>query len=133
MQNEKPIIKRELHRIIKRFLLDKKRGISIPLFAEVCGISPTLMKDIFIYDREPITERTQWRVSKGYRAWLNGEIRIMQNRDKTKFTEYRREPTPRLARSTGLQVVNGEIKIKVGIVNKADYSGYSLDEQLNRG
>ena len=57
----------------------------------------------------------------------------MKNRDNTKFVAYRREEKPRLARSTGLQVVNGEIKIKVGISNLGDYSGTTLDEALKRG
>ena len=58
---------------------------------------------------------------------------IMQNRDNTKFVQYRREAKPRMARSTSLQMVNGEIKIKVGVINRGDYSAPTLDEQLERG
>jgi hypothetical protein len=75
----------------------------------------------------------QRRVNKGYREWMAGEVAIMQNRDNTKFVQYRRDAKPVLQRSTGLQVVNGEIKIKVGVSNKYDYSGLTLDEQLERG
>ena len=33
-------------------------------------------------------------------------------------------------KSTGLHVVDGQIKIKLGIRNAADYSGSDLNEQL---
>jgi len=123
----------ELLRIIKRFLKDHDRGISINLFADLCGISHTSLKDIFLNETEPLSEYMQRRVNKGYREWMAGEVAIMQNRDNTKFVQYRRDAKPVLQRSTGLQVMNGEIKIKVGVSNKYDYSGLTLDEQLERG
>jgi hypothetical protein len=72
-------------------------------------------------------------VSKAYHEWKDGEVAIMQNRDTSKFVQYRKESKPVFKRTTGLQVVNGEIKIKLGISNKYDYSGSTLDEQLGRG
>lgn len=57
----------------------------------------------------------------------------MQNRDRTKFVAYRKEEKPRLVPTTGLQVVNGQIKIRVGMSNKSDYSGLTLDETIGRG
>jgi hypothetical protein len=80
-----------------------------------------------------LSEYIQIRVSKGYKAWLNGEVGVYQNRDLSKFIEYRRQPKPMLKRSYGLKVVGGEIKMDVGVKNRADYSGYTLDEQLERG
>jgi AraC-like DNA-binding protein len=127
------IPKRELLRIIKRFVKDQNRGISVKLFAEVCGVNKEHLLDVFYYRTQPLTEYIQIRVSKGYKSWLKGEVAVMQNRNNSKFVEYRREPKPRLARSTGLHLVNGEIKIKIGISNKGDYSGLSLDEALERG
>jgi hypothetical protein len=124
--------RRELMRVIHRFLKDKNRGISTKLFSELCGISQSQMQDVFLYRTAPLSEYIQIRVSKGYTAWLNGEVKIMQNRDNTRFVEYRKEPQPRLVRTTGLQLVNGEIKIRVGIRNKADYSHTTLDEQLGK-
>ena len=123
----------ELRRIIKRFLQDKDRGISIPLFADLAGISVAHLRDVFMNETEPLTEYVQRRVSKAYNEWKDGEVAIMQNRDTSKFVQYRKDPKPRMARSTGLQVVNGEIKIKVGISNKYDYSVIPLDEQLRKG
>ena len=54
----------ELRRIIKRFLKDKERGISIPLFADLAGLSVVHIRDVFINESEPMTEYVQRRVSK---------------------------------------------------------------------
>jgi len=129
----KTILKVDLMRIMKRFIADKNRGISLNLFAELCGIHKDSLQKIFIDEEYPMTEFMQMRISKGYEAWRRGSVAVMQNRDKTRFVEYRREPKPRLARSTGLHLVNGEIKIKVGVSNRGDYSGQTLDEALKRG
>ena len=127
------IPKSELKVIMKRFLKDQTRGISTQLFADLAGISKVHLQDVFLYCTEPLTERIQYRVSKAYNEWKNGEVAIMQNQDRTRFVEYRREAKPIMSRTTGLQVVNGEIKIKVGISNKYDYSVIPLDEQLRKG
>ena len=128
-----PVIPRQdLKRTIKRFLSDKNRGISIPLFAELCGVSVAILRLVFIKEEEPITEYVQRRVSKGYQSWLRGEVAVMMNRDQTRFVQYRKEPKPRVARSIGLEVQNGQIKLKIGLKNKADYSNLDIDEQLRR-
>jgi hypothetical protein len=129
----KVLPKVELKRVIRKFIQDKDRGISLDLFCEICGISQVRLRDVFLNETEPITEYMQRRVNKAYYAWLNGEIAIMQNRDRTKFVQYRKEAKPVLERTTGLQVVNGQIKLKLGITNKYDYSDLTLDEQLKRG
>ena len=134
MENKRITIpKTELHRIISRFLRDKERGISVELFADLCGISAPHLRDVFLHDTEPLTEYVQRRVSKAYKEWKNGEIAIMQNRDRSKFVQFRKEAKPVLERSAGLQVVGGEIKLKLGVTNKYYYSGLTLDEQLKRG
>lgn len=130
---DQPLTKRELMRQIRRFLKDQNRGISTKLFAELCGVDRTHLLDVFIYRVNPLTEYIQRRVDKGYKAWQRGEVAIMQNRDNTKFVAYRREPKVRVAPKTSLQMINGEIKIKVGISNLGDYSGESLGESLERG
>jgi hypothetical protein len=128
-----PVIPRQdLKRTIKRFLSDKNRGISIPLFAELCGVSVAILRLVFIKEEEPLTEYVQRRVSKGYQSWLRGEVAVMMNRDQTRFVQYRKEPKPRVARSIGLEVQNGQIKLKIGLKNKADYSNLDIDEQLRR-
>ena len=129
---DQPLTKRELMRQIRRFLKDQKRGISTKLFAELCGIDRAHLLDVFIYRVHPLTEYIQRRVSKGYQSWLRGDVAVMMNRDQTRFVQYRKESKPRMARSMGLAVENGQIKLKIGVKNKADYSNPDLDEQLRR-
>lgn len=125
--------KKELLRQVNLFLSDEGRGISVDLFAEICGLHPNTIRNVFQYRTDTLTEYVQRRVSKGYEAWRRGEIAVMQNRDRTRFAEFRRKAEPNLARSSSLQVVNGEIKLKIGVRNRNDYSGKTLDEMLKRG
>ena len=83
--------KKQLLIEVKRFLKDPDRGISIRLFAELCGVTKRHLLDVFYFRSEPLTEYMQIRVSKGYKAWQNGEVAIMQNQDKTKFVTFRKE------------------------------------------
>jgi hypothetical protein len=130
----KPTIpKAELKIIMRRFLSDHERGISIPLFSDLSGVSISQLRDVFLNNKEPLTEYVQRRVSKAYNEWKNGEVAIMQNRDSSKFVQYRKEARPALEKTNKLEVINGEIKIKLGISKKYDYSGSTLDEQLRRG
>lgn len=127
----RPILtKIELKRIIKRFFADQDRGISIKLFCELCGISEKHMLDVFLYESQPLTEYIQRRVSKGYQEWRAGNVRVMKNRDNTRFVEYRKTPQPPIFRSTGLKVTSEGIKLRVGLVNRHDYSELDLDEAL---
>ena len=116
---------------IERFLADKKRGISAALFAEVAGITEDLFKKNFTLKTHPMSEMTQLRVSRALKQWEDGEIAVMQGMYNTRFTEYRRVPKPRMYRHVGLQVVDGQVRMDVGIRNRADYSRQRLDQQLN--
>jgi hypothetical protein len=127
------ILKRDLLPLMYRFLKDKNRGISVKLFAELAGVNSNHLLDVFFYHTEPLTERMQRRVSKAFLAWQGGEVAIMQNPDRTKFVEYRKQAKPVMVRHTGLQVINGEIKMQIGLKPKYDYSQESLDEQIKRG
>jgi hypothetical protein len=122
-----------LRKAIYRFLKDKDRGISMELFAELAGVSKSHIKDVFLYETEPMTEYVQRRVSKAYTEWTNGEVAIMQNRDNSKFVQYRKQSKPVMQKKTTLQVVDGKIALKIGIAPKYDYLTATLDEQLERG
>ena len=133
MESKRVYPKTELKRIIKRFFQDKNRGISIKLFAELAGVSHLYLRNIFLYETEPLSEMVQRRVDKAYKAWVNGEVAIMQNQDRTRFVQYRKEAKPVMQKTTGLQLVNGQFKVSLGVKPKYDYSGLTLDEQLERG
>jgi alpha-galactosidase/6-phospho-beta-glucosidase family protein len=115
---------------MQRFYADKERGISIALFAELAGISHGHFHDVFIYNHEPLTENVQRRVSKAYQQWKAGNVKVMKRRDNTRYVDYRKESQPVFMPKMGLQVTSEGIKIKVGMVNRHDYSEISLDEAL---
>jgi alpha-galactosidase/6-phospho-beta-glucosidase family protein len=125
-----PLSKRELTKHMQRFNADKDRGISIALFAELAGISHSHFYDVFIYNKEPLTEMVQRRVSKAYQQWKAGNVKVMKRIDNTRYVDYRKESQPVFLPKMGLQVTSDGIKVKVGMVNRHDYSETTLDEAL---
>ena len=125
-----PLSKRELTKHMQRFYADKERGISISLFAELAGISHGHFYDVFIYNKEPLTENVQRRVSKAYQQWKAGNVKIMKRRDNTRYVDYRREPKPAILPKMGLKLTSEGIKLRVGMVNRHDYSESDLNEAL---
>ena len=125
-----PLSKTELKRQIKRFLSDKDRGISVQMFAELAGISKATLLDVFHYETEPMSETTQRRVNKAYMQWKAGMVKVMSNRDRSRFIEYRKEAKPPIIHGLGLKVTSDGIKLRVGLVNRHDYSEQDLDEAL---
>jgi len=119
-----------LKKVMKRFLKDRNRGISVDLFAQLAGVSVSQIKEVFLYESEPLSEYVQRRVSKAYTEWQNGEVAVMQNKDNTRFLQYRKESKPVLRKTTRLNVVNGQIRLDIGVKNRFDYSYNTLDEQL---
>jgi hypothetical protein len=127
------IPKKELLRIIKAFFNDKNRGISIAMFAELCGCNARHLTAVFIEQDDPLSEMVQRRVSKGYLAFQRGEVAVFADITKKQWVEYRKTPKPRMKRSWGLEVGENGIKLKFGIKNKVSYEDLSIDEQLKRG
>ena len=121
--------KAELKKQVKRFLEDKDRGISISLFAELCGISKSMLVAVFLYEREPLSEIIQRRVNKAYNDWRAGKVKVMRLNNR-KWVEYRREELPPIMKSTKLVLTNEGFKVNVGLVNRHDYSKPWLDEQM---
>jgi hypothetical protein len=115
---------------MKRFIKDQDRGISIALFCELAGISKQQFYDVFVHRIYPQTEIMQLRVSKAYQQWKEGNVKVMRRKDNTRFVEYRRESQPAMMAGMGLKVTPDGIKIKVGMVNRHDYSEIDLQEAL---
>ena len=124
--------KKELLRVIKRFLEDKDRGISVAHFADLAGMSAGHIYEVFKYENEPLTEMVQRRITNAYNAWKNGYVAIMQNRDNTKFVDYRREAKPHLVKGYGISFSNSGVKLNIGVKNRRDYDYETIDDQLKR-
>jgi hypothetical protein len=125
----KVLSKKELMRQMKRFVADKDRGISMALFAQLCGLTPDKMWTIFITETEPLSEYMQLRVNKAFTEWREGNVRVMRDGHK-KYVDYRRQAIPPLMPRTRLNLTAEGIKIKVGMVNRHDYSELDLNEAL---
>jgi len=126
----KTIPQKELMQIMKRFLANRKRGISKQLFCELAGISRSQLYGVFVAEDLPMTIYVQKRVSKAYQEYKNGEVGVYMNRDLSKFVQYRKQAVPPLKRGNRIELVNGKIQLKIGIINRNDYSEQTLDEQL---
>ena len=130
MEKTPVLPKHELLRIMQRFLDDPTRAISIAMFAQLAGLSTETIKEVFINEAYPMSEMVQIRVSKAYKAWLNGEVAVIRNPNGTKYVEYRKTPRQALKKELGLKLVDGKFKIKLGVRPKYDYSGLTLVEQI---
>jgi hypothetical protein len=120
----------ELRKRIKRMFETPNRGISMDLFAQAAGISLTNFKDVFIYDKVPMSESVQIRASRALNAWEKGELAVMVNRDRTRFVQHRKEPQIPLKRHMSLDFKDGKICLDVGVRNRNDYSRPTFSEKL---
>ena len=116
---------------IRRFLGDDRSPISERMFCELAGISRVTFRSVF-HDNTTLTPMVQVRVEKALEAIRNGDVRVMQNRDKTRYLEYRRESKPEFRRGMGLELKNGKIGLKVGLRNPNDYLQPTFKEQLDK-
>lgn len=122
--------KKELYRQMARFAKDPNRAVSWEFFAELSGVSAQLLRDVFLNRTHPMTETTQIRVTRALQKLKNGEVTVMQNRDRTRFLQYNKDPKPRVVRDNRIAFENGQFKLKIGLRNKSDYSHPDLNEQI---
>jgi len=119
-----PLSKDQLKIEMKRFYLDKDRGISIKLFAELAGVNIEHFYDVFIYDKQPLTEYIQKRVNKAYREWKQGKVQVMRKITRETYVDYKKEPVLPMRKHLGLKVENGQIVINLGVKNRHDYANF---------
>ena len=122
--------KEELKRQIKRFISDKERGIGLEHFCEIAGVSKGHFLDVFYYGIHPLTENIQMRVNRAYEHWKEGRLVVMKRGNNTRYVDYRKTPKAPFFAKTGLKLTPEGIKIRVGMVNRHDYSEPDLHEQL---
>lgn len=125
--------KAELRKMFKRFHADDKRGISLALFADMCGISLHHLYQVFIAETETLTETTQIRVSRALEAHRKGQLRVMENPlNRKRYAEYRPkgEEKPRMVKGVSFVVNNGKIGLQPRPVNRQDFSRPNLDEMI---
>lgn len=124
--------KAELRRQVKRMHEDPNKALSLTYLAELAGISLVHLRDVFIYEKEPLTEMVQIRMSRAMRRLADGEVTLMRNKDNSRFLQYNRENKPRMVKSNQITLKSGEFKLKLGVRNANDYSELTLEEMLKR-
>lgn len=122
--------KQELLRQVNRFLTDRKRGISIEQFAELCGLDKSLIQSVFVSQTMPMTERTQVRVTRAFNEWMSGNVRIMYSHAKGTYVEYRKQSKVPLMPHYGIKVTPDGIKMDIRMKNRHYYGDSTLDEAL---
>lgn len=125
--------KAEIYRQMERFWRDEDKTLSIQMFAEFCGLSASLLYRVFHDKTLPMTEHTQICVSRALERMAKGDVLMVYGRDQSRKLLYRQEPKPRIGRSQALTIKDGKIGLKVGLVNKSDYSEPTFEEKLTVG
>jgi len=124
--------KKEVMRLVARIFSDPNPGITVNLFADLCGVSNTVIRDVFLRKTLPLSARLQYRASKAYHALRNGETIQKRFRFGREEIEFRKEPKPELRRETRLVFTPDGFKVHSAVRNKYDYSILRLDEQMER-
>ena len=130
MARIKALSKAELYRQMKRYAEDSSTTFSWRLFGEIAGLSANHLRAVFIYEKLPLTEETQIRVSRALEKIRRGDVTAMLNRDNSRFIKHNTEPKPRVARGYQIKLIDGQLKVQPGLVNRNDYSQTTLKEQL---
>ena len=125
MEKTHALSKQQLMKEIKLFFKDKDRGISIELFGELAGLSKLHMEEVFVRETRPLTEYTQKRVNRAYAIWKTGRVKIMRKYSGHRYVDFRKEPEIPLVPHLKIEMVNGQAKVKLGSVNRHDYSNFN--------
>ena len=120
--------KTEILRRLDAMRSKRNRGFTMKMFAEFACINYRHMEAVCRNRSDTFTELTQRKLSKAILALEAGEAGPRIDILGKKFIGYHKAPKPVLRRAVGLtQTVDG-FKVKVGIVNKYDFSTARLDD-----
>jgi len=124
--------KAEIYRQMDRFWKDTDKTLSIAMFAELCGLSETLLKRVFYVKDLAMSEHTQICVSRALDRMTRGDVMMVFDRDRKRKLFHKPVPQPRMAKGMSLTVDGGRIGLKIGLKNKSDYSQPDFTEQMNK-
>jgi hypothetical protein len=121
MNHDTIYAKDELLKRLHRYCWDDKRLMPIRLFAKECDCEVLRFRRIFRYQVENCPRWLQVRASKVLSEWENGLIKVMTD-GKKQWLDYREAPKARLAPVCQLIFKPDGIALKIGPINKSDYS-----------
>ena len=79
-----------------------------------------------------MSEMVQIRMERALQSLARGELRVMQNKNRTRYIEYRKEPKPEFRPGTRLQFKGNRISLVTGLRNLNDYSQPTLKDDLEK-
>lgn len=119
----KILTKQQIIDRISAMYLNKARGFTIYHFVEFADLDYTHFRRVYKQE-SPMTESMQRKLSRALTALENGEAGPRMDIAGRKSVGYHRreEQRPAMTRGMGLQNVGGEIKMRIGIVNKYSFN-----------
>ena len=126
------LTKEEILKRIANMRSNRKRGFTMRMFAEFALINYRHMESVTRNQSDTFTELTQRKLSKALLALEKGEAGPRIDILGRKFIGYNPKAKPVLRRGMGLEMTAGGFKMKVGIVNKYDFSKPRLDDSVKK-
>lgn len=126
------LTKSEILRRLDAMRSKRNRGFTMKMFAEFACINYRHMESVCRNQSDTFTELTQRKLSKALLALEAGEAGPRIDILGRKFIGYTKNPKPVLRRSVGLQICADGFRMKVGIVNKYDFSTPRLDDSVKK-
>ena len=126
------LTKLEILRRLDAMRSKRNRGFTMKMFAEFACINYRHMESVTRNQSDTFTELTQRKLSRALLALEAGEAGPRIDILGRKFIGYSKNPKPVLRRSVGLQIGADGFRVKVGLVNKYDFSTPRLDDSVKK-
>lgn len=126
------LTKAEIIRRLEAMRVKRKRGFTMKMFAEFACMNYRHMESVTRNQADTFTELTQRKLSKALLALEAGEAGPRIDILGRKFIGYHKNPKPVLRRAVGLEKTADGFRMKVGIVNKYDFSKPRLDDSVKK-
>ena len=126
------LTKAEIIRRLEAMRVKRKRGFTMKMFAEFACMNYRHMESVTRNQADTFTELTQRKLSKALLALEAGEAGPRIDILGHKFIGYHKNPKPVLRRAVGLEKTADGFRMKVGIVNKYDFSKPRLDDSVKK-
>jgi hypothetical protein len=126
------LTKAEILKRLEAMRSKRSRGFTMKMFAEFACINYRHMESVTRNQSDTFTELTQRKLSRALLALEAGEAGPRIDILGRKFIGYSKNPKPVLRRSVGLEKTSDGFRMKVGIVNKYDFSKPRLDDSVKK-
>ena len=126
------LTKDEIIRRLDAMRSKRSRGFTMKMFADFACINYRHMEAVCRNRSDTFTELTQRKLSRALLALEAGEAGPRIDILGRKFIGFNKVPKPVLRRSVGLELGADGFRMKVGIVNKYDFSTPRLDDSVKK-